>query len=603
MKVSIKLFLGFIIISTLAATVGFTGIYSTNEVLNKRGSSEHFLEIDAGSQAGFYSKQAESHLLLYLTLEDNSEKEKFFARYNSLKDNIQTLEKIAQSPEEKELIKNLKSASDDILRIGTRLIEIHDSDPGGFDTKEHSQQLREFDDAALKVRDTGIELIKSETKENIAEATADSNASQQTILLVMGITGVTATFVFFYISHHILKKINEIKKITSEITKGNLDVQIKSQTNDELGDLLNNVNIMRFSIKRTINDLNQVMNTLDETALVSITDDKGNITYVNKEFCRVSKYSKEELLGQNHRIIKSGYHPPEFYKELWQIITSGKIWRGEIKNQAKDGTFYWVKSVIAPIFDGVSNEIIKYISIRTDITEQKELKERMIATERMSAIGELSARLAHDLRNPLSVIKNGLSIMRIKSPSIIQENEKIFGMFDRAINRISHQTDEVLDFVKPKPLSVSKFSLLEILNDIIEKTEIPKEIEITLPQNDVQMIADVGKLEIVFSNLISNAIQEMQTKGKIKIRVEDKNDLVFVEVEDTGGGIPQDVFTKIFDPLFTTRQVGTGLGLVSCKSIVEKHGGKISVQTELGKGTTFIIQLPKIPNSKGELGV
>lgn len=140
---------------------------------------------------------------------------------------------------------------------------------------------------------------------------------------------------------------------------------------------------------------------------MAITDKYGTITYANDEFCRISKYSKDELIGKNHRILKSGFHQPEFYEVLWKIISSGKIWKGEIINKAKDGSYYWVKTAIVPILD--DNDIpVEYISIRTDITKQKELQEKLIVAyqrnskiDKLAVVGELTARITHDLKNPL----------------------------------------------------------------------------------------------------------------------------------------------------------------------------------------------------------
>ncbi len=173
-----------------------------------------------------------------------------------------------------------------------------------------------------------------------------------------------------------------------------------------------------------IEHLLRIQDVLDEHSIVTITDKNGIITYANKEFCRLSGYTEKELLGQNHRIIKSGYHPPEFYEGLWRTITSGHIWKSEIKNKAKDGSFYWVKTIIVPFLDD-DGKPKEYCSIRTDITEQKMLQEKIIASredalkkERLSTIGELASRIAHDLRNPLSVIKNATALLQTQ-PDII----------------------------------------------------------------------------------------------------------------------------------------------------------------------------------------
>ncbi len=123
--------------------------------------------------------------------------------------------------------------------------------------------------------------------------------------------------------------------------------------------------------------LDALLAALDETALVSATDAHGTIYYANDKFVEISKYSPGELIGQNHRILKSGFHPPEFYKELWGTIAQGKTWRGEIKNRAKDGSFYWVNSTIVPTM-GPDNKPERYISVRIPITEQKISEEQLL---------------------------------------------------------------------------------------------------------------------------------------------------------------------------------------------------------------------------------
>jgi signal transduction histidine kinase len=223
----------------------------------------------------------------------------------------------------------------------------------------------------------------------------------------------------------------------------------------------------------------------------------------------------------------------------------------------------------------------------------KQSDEIKLQNEKLVSIGELSARLAHDLRNPLSVIKSAVNIIKLRNPNMDEKSLEDLNKLDRAVSRMVHQIDEVLDYVKPKPLVLNDSSLLEILHSSLERMITPDGVIIQLPKYDIKLPCDGEKMEVVFVNLISNAIQAMNDKGEITIDATETEDQILIEVKDTGPGIPDHLISKIFDPLFTTRQVGTGLGLVSCKSIVEKHGGKIEVKTEIGRGTTFILKLPK----------
>lgn len=230
------------------------------------------------------------------------------------------------------------------------------------------------------------------------------------------------------------------------------------------------------------------------------------------------------------------------------------------------------------------NELTKKIS------KISEMRSDILKHERFSVIGELSSRLAHDMRNPLSIVLNSLSIIKIKHykklpPDVI----RLFLIIERASSRMAFHLDELLNFVRQSPMTTENKSLLEIIQSSISRIVLPSGISISTPKNDAILNCDPRKLEAAFSNLFMNAIQAMENKGTIMIRIKDNEDWVTVEIQDSGPGMPEDILDKIFEPLFTTKSQGTGLGLPSVKRLVEQHGGKISVRLN---PTVFSINFP-----------
>ncbi len=219
------------------------------------------------------------------------------------------------------------------------------------------------------------------------------------------------------------------------------------------------------------------------------------------------------------------------------------------------------------------------------------LTNELIKAERLSAIGELAARLSHDLRNPLSVIKSSVEISLIRNKeSLTQKDHESIQRINNAIQRMTNQIEDVLDYVKTTELEKKQISLKSCITNIVNELQSNK-INIKIPDNDITVLADESKLEIVFSNLLKNAIDAIgDNPGTIEIRYHDEENYVLIDIIDSGSGIKEDNIDKIFEPLYTTKQTGTGLGLVSCKNIIEQHGGKISVKNN---PTTFTITLPK----------
>lgn len=225
------------------------------------------------------------------------------------------------------------------------------------------------------------------------------------------------------------------------------------------------------------------------------------------------------------------------------------------------------------------------------ISELSHFQTELFKAERLSAIGEMSARLAHDMRNPLTIIKNSIELVKLKhAEQISSDLYKLFISIENASSRLVFQLDDVLNFVRSSPLDSTSNFLSDILEESLSEIVIPDQITIQKPTNDVSLFCDAEKIKAVFTNLIVNAIQAMDNHGNIVIQFGETDAEVTFTVQDSGPGIPDSALEKIFEPLFTTKSRGTGLGLPAVKMIIQQHQGTISVSN---KPTTFLVVLPK----------
>jgi len=231
----------------------------------------------------------------------------------------------------------------------------------------------------------------------------------------------------------------------------------------------------------------------------------------------------------------------------------------------------------------------KVVKLKEKEIENK--NQKLLKIGRLSAIGEVSARISHDMRNPISVLKNVVHVIETRSKDEeISMSWKEFGIIQRAVARMSHQVEDVLDFVREKPLDKKYVNLKEILKLATYNMPKNKNVKVTLPKNQAMIKCDDEQIERVFINLLLNAFQAIQENGEIKIRISDNSSEVTIDFEDSGPGIPDEVLSNIMEPLFTTKQEGTGLGLACCTRIVEQHKGSINFKNN---PTTFQVHLPK----------
>ena len=300
------------------------------------------------------------------------------------------------------------------------------------------------------------------------------------------------------------------------------------------------------------------------------------------------------LITWDMYVIEDGKH---ISIELGESKTTEFTERILLQSAIDTKQLFYVYDVVIPVFLIVLLISIFFVILYNRRSNEKgriiirQLKE-LQKTEKIRTIGELSSRMSHDIRNPLTVIKTTLDLIR-KNTVLDKKYVNYFTMTDKAIQRISHQVDNVLDYVQQKPLKLQKARLSEIIDFSLESLHIPNNIQIEKIIGDDEIICDSNMIMIVFINIITNAIHAIgNNEGKIQISIDGRSDenMVKIKISNDGDDIPDDALPKIFEPLFTTKQEGTGLGLASCKSIVEQHGGTITVNNN---PTTFTIILPR----------
>ncbi|MEQ1896450.1 MAG: ATP-binding protein [Vicinamibacterales bacterium] len=339
--------------------------------------------------------------------------------------------------------------------------------------------------------------------------------------------------------------------------------------------------------------LEELRHALDEAAIVATTDVAGRITFVNDKFCQISQYSREELIGQDHRLINSGLHSKTFMKELWQTIGRGQIWHGEIRNKAKDGAHYWVDTTIVPFLDARGRPY-QYIAIRSDITERKLGEERLRNQEALARVGQLAAMVAHEVKNPLAGIKAALQVLMSRRPAGDPEAAVMHEIIERA-DALNDLISDLLLFARPRPPQMQLLdvrALVEEAQVLLLRDPAGAGIACRIAGGQVALHADRVMLRAVFSNLFINAAQAMGGRGSLTATITADASWVRIAVADTGPGIPEDVRERVFEPFFTTKSRGGGLGLAIAKRSVEMHGGTLTVVCPPSGGTTATVSLP-----------
>lgn len=332
--------------------------------------------------------------------------------------------------------------------------------------------------------------------------------------------------------------------------------------------------------------LNEDIMTIEDATTDNRFSDNPLVT--GEPFIRF--YAGKPIRGPNNQKLGTlciiDKKPRVFSKADKSVLTDLANW---VENEFKT-------SILTKSLKNTTENLVKVQQELLDQNKNLELKikektNQLLKQDRVTTVASMSSRLAHDLRNPLQVIQISSELLKKELEKHMDENmKKRCGNLQSSILEINRIIEDVLEFVKTSHLNQETNSSKNLLENCISNIVIPENISISLPENDVQIFGDARKIQAVFSNLIINGIQAINGSGKILIRISEYPEKTSITFEDSGSGIPDEVMPKIFDYLYTTKKDGTGLGLGICKSIIEQHGGKISVSNN---PTTFTIELPK----------
>ncbi|MFN0157136.1 MAG: PAS domain S-box protein [Bacteroidota bacterium] len=347
------------------------------------------------------------------------------------------------------------------------------------------------------------------------------------------------------------------------------------------------IDLLRFS-----NVAHYTLNPLE------ITDISGRIIYVNPAFELTSGYSKEELIGKNPNVFGSGKHPKSFWQDMWQVITSGKVWTGEVENRRRNGEPFLTQLLISPIV-AKTGKVAGYFGIHRDITEQRRLEHQLFQAQKMESIGTLAAGIAHEVGNPLTSISSLVQVVQRTTQDDFTK-EKL-DLVKHQVTRISKIIRDLVDFSRPSTYEVQLTDINKCLRQAIDIVKVGKksrsvrfamDLDPSVPS--LHLVPD--QVEQVLINILINAVDAVSDRNDGRIdassRVDGEN--LRITIQDNGKGMSEVEVEKIFEPFFTTKEIGegTGLGLWVSYGIVKSFHGQIRVESRIGHGSAFSILLP-----------
>ena len=346
---------------------------------------------------------------------------------------------------------------------------------------------------------------------------------------------------------------------------------------------------------------------LDRSCIIAITDLRGSIVYANDSFSRISGYTREELTGKNHRILKSGRHSPEFFRNMWRVLARGEVWTGEICNRAKDGHLYWVESTIAPLCDD-DGRVTHYCALRIDITARKEAQQRLLdAMEQnaerrhLEAVGRMADGILHDLNNLL-----GGAMLLIEPAGAgpqTAEEQRLF------LTRMAQLIRNVRDFSTGRTPAVTVCDAARAISEACRlashvarrEREIEIHVDATAAEGCSIRVNEAQLLEIVL-NLFTNAVEALadrpEARIEVVVRADHREKRLYLTVGDNGPGVPAEMAHRLFEPFISSKGRGRGVGLTAARRLARALDGELTLEASV-QGARFCLTLPALQSVSG----
>jgi signal transduction histidine kinase/HAMP domain-containing protein len=544
-KIGQKLILGFLAIAAIVGVVGYIGFHSSQDIT---GIYDEIVDETAPALLALGEIKANvnrihqetvSLALLQLELGQTAEAENEFKELQETEETLEEWEaeysKVVENEKEKEFAEQINEHKKAIYSVAMSLVNAAKEGKSKQNILALKEEFEEEEESFNSLMATVIEHEISDLHQG--DEAADKLASRATSLIIVAslVAIIFAIAGGYFISRTISNPIGKLKDAAIEIGKGDLNKRAQVESKDEVGVLATSFNHMTDEIQKRNEEL-QTMN--------------------------------EELQSTNEELESSNEELRSTTEEL------------ETSNEELQSTTEELEA---------SNEELK-----TANEELETAQEKLIQQEKLAAIGQLASGVGHELRNPLGVIKNAAYYIKTKVGSDDPKLAKHLTIMEREINNSNRIISDLLGFSRTRLPSIAPSDVNEMANNAMEAVEMPENVLLVKEFNPdlPKTMVDADQMYQVFVNLGLNAIQAMTEGGQLKIRTRLADDYVEVEFSDTGCGIPSENLKKLFDPFFSTKARGVGLGLAVTHGIVERNKCKIEVESKVSEGTTFVVKLP-----------